>query len=277
MIFWLVKKLLSTDSSKPGQPTRFLRALIVVYFFITFFLLLFSVLGSTGSGSAYSSVYAVKFSVGSSSNQTISVQSGYYGLCATNNSTITCTSLTNTTVLGGYQSVKTSSGTTVDLLSLAELVSEQIIHPTLILSSLVFVGIAFLAACARMVIEDPESWYASILNSTTLWSCIVATILWGMGISWTHVSANTLASVVYNSTSEAVSATLGKKMDAMGWAAFAFLLQSTAAIVICVALDARHVSASAKQKSGIEEGTYALPTVRDIYGSDNNSDVKYRN
>ncbi|KAK9239864.1 Ca2+ regulator and membrane fusion protein Fig1-domain-containing protein [Lipomyces kononenkoae] len=276
MIFWLAKKLLPKSSSKQGRPTRLLRGLIVVYFFITIFLLLFSVLGSSGSASAYSSVYAVKFSVISSSNQTISVQSGYYGLCATSNVTITCTSLTNITALNSYQSVKTSSGTTVDLLSLAKLVSQQIIHPTLILSSLVFVAMAFLAACARMVIEDPESWYASILNSTTLWSCILATILWGMGISWSHVSANALALVLDNVTSEAISATLGKKMDAMGWAAFAFLLQSTAAIVICVALDARHAAANAKQKSGIEEGTYPLPTVADIYGGDN-GEMKYRN
>ncbi|KAK9492146.1 Ca2+ regulator and membrane fusion protein Fig1-domain-containing protein [Lipomyces doorenjongii] len=275
MIFWLLKKFLpKSDSSQPHR-TRTLRSLIVVFLFITVFLLLFSILGSSGTASSYSSVYAVKFSLTSSSNQTISVQSGYYGLCATGNSTILCTSLKNTTALDIYRSVKTSSGAKVDLVSLAELVSEKIIHPTLILSSLVFVVMAFLAGCARMIVDDPESWHASILNSATLWSCILATVLWGMGISWSHVSANTLALVLYNSTSEAISATLGKKMDAMGWTAFAFLLQSTAAIVICVALDARHAAANADQKSGLEEGVYTLPTVGHIYGGDN-SETKYR-
>ncbi|KAK9322816.1 Ca2+ regulator and membrane fusion protein Fig1-domain-containing protein [Lipomyces orientalis] len=278
MIFWLVKKFLPKSAKKP-HPTRSLRFFIVVFLFITVFLLLFSILGSSSTASTYSSVFAVKFSLTSSSNQTISVQSGYYGLCATSNSTITCTSVKNTTALDSYRSVKSSSGAKVDLVSLAELVSEKIIHPTLIISSLVFVIVGFFSGCARLIIDDPESWYASILNSSTLWSCILATVLWGMGVAWSHVSANTLALVLYDSTSGAISATLGKKLDAMGWTAFAFLLQSTGAVVICVALDARHAadnSASAEQKGSVEDGMYTLPSVGHIYAGDN-TETKYRN
>ncbi|KAK9466143.1 Ca2+ regulator and membrane fusion protein Fig1-domain-containing protein [Lipomyces arxii] len=235
MIFWLIKLILP----KKVNGTKSIRSFVSTLLFITIFLLLFSLLGSLSTKSTYSSVYAVQFKSALASNKTLTLQSGYYGVCADMSSIMTCSHRGNTSSLDPYRAVRTKSNGVVDLVSLAELVSTKLIHPTLPIAGLLFVCIAFFSSIARSFVTSVESMSASVLNSVTLWSCILSTVVWGMAVAWTHVSSNTLALVLHDSTGGLISAVRGTKLDAMGWTAFGFLLLSTASIVLCVALDAR--------------------------------------
>lgn len=195
-------------------------------------------LGCTKPASAYSSVYAVKFTTAGGVNGTVSMKASYYGICGTSNSTTVCQSPDSTSdSLLPFRYAKAKSAT-VDLVALTSIVSDEIIHPTLAISALTFAIFAFLAAIALQFVKNPDSTISHLLNTCTLWSTVLSTMLSGMCVSWSHVAANTLAHTLSGATSEAVQAKIGRQMDAMGWTAFSFLLLTTGAVVVCVACDA---------------------------------------
>ncbi|KAK9459756.1 Ca2+ regulator and membrane fusion protein Fig1-domain-containing protein [Lipomyces oligophaga] len=258
------------------KPTKFLRSVSLVFIFIVVFLLVFTLLGCTATGSTYADVYAVKFTVDSSENGTIAVVAGYYGICGISSNTTTtttCAALGNLTALADFQYINTSTSTAVDLVSLAKIVSDELIHPTVFIVSLVFVLSAMATSLVDLVCINPNTTASSILKSISLWSCIISTLLCGIGSAWAHVAANTLAKVLYESTGGLVTASIGRRMDAMGWTSFSFLWICTAIIVLCAAIDAYQQARQANitevlyEQEGPDTVKYGLPpatVVRDV-------------
>ncbi|KAK7206619.1 Ca2+ regulator and membrane fusion protein Fig1-domain-containing protein [Myxozyma melibiosi] len=220
------------------KPAAAARAFIFLFLFITVFLLVFMLLGCTKSPSTYSSVYAVRFTTTGGVNGTVSMDASYYGVCGISNTTTVCqrsTSATSTALLP-FRYAKSASAT-VDLVALAEIVKKDIIHPTLAISTLTFTILALLSSSASWTVVNTDSTVAHLLNTCTLWSTVLATMLSGMTVSWSHVAGSTLAQTLSGATNGAVEGHIGRRMDAMGWTAFSFLLLTTAAVVVCVVLE----------------------------------------
>ncbi|KAK9481144.1 Ca2+ regulator and membrane fusion protein Fig1-domain-containing protein [Lipomyces japonicus] len=235
---------------KPS-PARGLRGFVVLMLFISIFLILFSILGSSSAGQAYSSVYAVKFTSRlTATNATVEARSGYYGVCvfsSLSSSSITCSGLSNVTSLDQYRNVKattTSGSSSVDLIDLAVTLSQHIIHPALSIASLTFVILAFCSTAVRMFIVHADSILAGASNTAALWSSVLSLLLLGMNASWTHAASTSLARILTISTSGTITATMGRKLDAMAWTTFSFLLIVSVSNVALAIQDDREAAKS---------------------------------
>ncbi|KAK9458174.1 Ca2+ regulator and membrane fusion protein Fig1-domain-containing protein [Dipodascopsis uninucleata] len=261
-MIWFIRRV--WPKALVPSATRVMRLMMSVFLFICIFLILFIILGCTSTSSTYSSVYSTRFTAGLAKNGTFEVQASYYGICVKTDSAIACSSANNVTALSIYRNETTSSGATVDLISLGELVAKDLIHPVLPIMSLVFVVLAFFANSARCVVVESESIVASSLNTATLWTSILGTLIWGMGVTWNHSVSKALERSMYDSTSGVINAIKGDKMDSMGWAAFSFQILVMIGTVTSVAWDARNLAQRARNAE-MESNSYSMPTIGRMY------------
>ncbi|KAK9471130.1 Ca2+ regulator and membrane fusion protein Fig1-domain-containing protein [Dipodascopsis tothii] len=252
----------------PKNPVLIARGAVAVMLFVTAFLLCFLVAGATRTGATYADVYVVRLA-----EDGILVDAGYYGICARSesdqytNSSLRCAPVYNATLaLGDYMSSSMSS----DILDLAYSFSNDVIHPGMLLTGLVFVSVTFLcngygiaaaiahgpgASGSRAVRRQAVAEAVAVLGTA---AAVVGTAIWGMGVGWAHAAARALARTLADATGSAVTAAVGRRADGMGWAAFAFMLLADAALVFAARAERpaeRPVSAGGETASLASDAT----------------------
>ncbi|QLQ80400.1 hypothetical protein HG537_0D04010 [Torulaspora globosa] len=177
--------------------------------------------------------------------ETVRVKSGYMGVCLLNlpkqydGSTTICyprKNLFNTTIYSDLSielfNLPTSNGTSssssqknvpikLNILQLGQLTSVEIIHPYILMATIVLSCVMFLLIIYVTLPKVPKK---SLVNRLLLiWSSVL-TLLWGFGTMWTHVGINASAEMVSAASMGIIHSTKGKKAAALSWSAFAFLL-----------------------------------------------------
>ncbi|QLL32143.1 hypothetical protein HG536_0C03110 [Torulaspora globosa] len=178
--------------------------------------------------------------------ETVRVKSGYMGVCLldlpkgySDGSTTVCYPRKNLFNTGLYSDLSielfnlpTSNGTSpspsqknvpikLNILQLGQLTSVEIIHPYILMATVVLSCVMFLLIIYVTLPKVPKK---SLVNRLLLiWSSAL-TLLWGFGTMWTHVGINASAEMVSAASMGIIRSSKGKKAAALSWCAFAFLL-----------------------------------------------------
>lgn len=175
--------------------------------------------------------------------ESVSIKSGYMGVCLSNLPQINGSicyprkDLINTTYyddlsieLFNVQSPKNNTTASansrnvpikLNILQLAELTSTEIVHPYLLMATIILSVIMFLLILYVTVPKSPKKY---IMNRFLLIWTSSLTLLWGFGTMWTHVAMNASSELVPRASLGIISAKKGKKAETMSWFVFAFLL-----------------------------------------------------
>ncbi|CDR43605.1 CYFA0S12e02476g1_1 [Cyberlindnera fabianii] len=223
---------------------RMPRIMCLVFLFITIFLLAFLLLGCTQESSVYSSTFLIRYSFNKSSSifplieksftsknltgyEDMIVRTGYLGLCVDVGDDITCTGRKDFSVLNSISAVNVytvnsnTSSTTLDLIALAADFTDDIVHPYVLIATIVLSIVQFLALFYVVIPSLPAK---HIITKFNLILAPVLALLWGFGSMWTHVAADAGQSLVEKASMGIVQAHIGKKAAALTWTPFTFLL-----------------------------------------------------
>lgn len=109
----------------------------------------------------------------------------------------------------------------LNILQLGQLTSVEIIHPYILMATVVLSCVMFLLIVYVTLPKIPKKNMVS--QFLLLWSSAL-TLLWGFGTMWTHVGINASSEMVSAASMGIVQSKKGKKAAIMSWCAFAFLL-----------------------------------------------------
>lgn len=218
------------------------RASIILFLIITTFLLSFLLLGCSKTSSTYSSVYLISYKYNSSSSfysliesaynkknltgyEDMEVRANYLSICVIINDDETCTSRGDLSQYTGLTKVNiysqtSNSSTSLDLVNLASDFSNEVVHPYVLITTLILTLTLMLCIFYLIVPGLPKK---SLINKFNLVLSLTLVLLWGLGAMWSHVAANSGQLLVENSSMGIIAASVGKRAAAMTWAAFAFL------------------------------------------------------
>lgn len=178
--------------------------------------------------------------------ETVRVKSGYMGVCLLDlpkgygdGSRTVCyprKNLFNTSLYNDLSielfNLPTSNGTSpsssqknvpikLNILQLGQLTSVEIIHPYILMATIVLSCVMFLLIIYVTLPKVPKK---SLVNRLLLiWSSALV-LLWGLGTMWTHVGINASAEMVSAASMGIIHSSKGKKAAALSWCSFAFLL-----------------------------------------------------
>jgi hypothetical protein len=223
---------------------RMPRIFMLILLFINVFLLAFLLLGCTTDTETYSSTYLVKYSFNKSSAiyplikssyssknftgyEDISVRTGYLSLCVDVDNETACasrsdlTSFKNITAVDIYTVNSNSSSTTLDIVSLAAEYSNEIVHPYILIASIILTIILFLSL---LYIVIPGLLGKHFVTKFNLVLAPVLALLWGLGAMWEHVASKAGKSLVEKASMGIIKADIGLKASAMTWTPFTFFV-----------------------------------------------------
>lgn len=188
---------------------------------------------------------SVRSNVSLSGLEAVEIKSGYMGVCLLNlpksydNNTQTICyprkNLFNTTVYSDLSiemfNLPSSNVSTSDsqksvpiklnILQLGQLTSVEIIHPYVLMATVVL-------SCAMLLlivyVTLPKIPKKQLMNQLLLIWSPVLTLVWGFGTMWTHVGINATSELAPAASMGIIRAKKGKKAATMSWCAFAFLL-----------------------------------------------------
>lgn len=177
--------------------------------------------------------------------ETVKVKSGYMGVCLldlpksySDGATTICyprKDLVDTKLYSDLSielfNLPTSNGTTsssqksvpikLNILQLGQLTSVEIIHPYILMATIVLSCVMFLLIIYVALPKLPKK---SLVNRfLLLWSSTLM-LLWGFGTMWTHVGINASAEMVSSASMGIIRSKRGDKAAALSWTSFAFLL-----------------------------------------------------
>lgn len=187
----------------------------------------------------------VRSNVSLSGLENVEIKSGYMGVCLLNlpkdydsDSQRTCyprKNLFNTTVYSDLSiemfnlpSTNNSGSNSqnnvpikLNILQLGQLTSVEIIHPYILMATVVLSCAMFLLIIYVTLPKLPKKQFMT--RVLLAWSPVL-TLLWGFGTMWTHVGINATSELAPAASMGIIKAKRGKKAATMSWCAFAFLL-----------------------------------------------------
>lgn len=187
----------------------------------------------------------VRSNVSLSGMEAVEIKSGYMGVCLLNlpkgydtDSQTICyprKNLFNTTVysdlsiemfnLPSVSNSSTSSSNSVpiklNILQLGQLTSVEIIHPYILMATVVLSCAMFFLIVYVTIPKVPKKHFMNLV--LLAWSPVL-TLVWGFGTMWAHVGTNAFSEMAPAASMGIVKAKRGTKAAAMSWCAFAFLL-----------------------------------------------------
>ncbi len=223
--------------------------LIPLTLLINVILLIFLLFGSTSTSGIYSDTYLVKYSFNTSSpifeqikhayassNTTIDVSklevtASYLGICASSGKhDKTCVSRTKTSNLSAFQGLQiysdnsTSLTASLDLVAMASKFSNKIVHPYVLMVTIVFSFILFLSTIILLLLSFFSAKLKLVLTKLSLVLSFVLVLLWGIGAFWSHVAIDTSNNLMSLSSLSVINSYKGTQSQAMSWSAFTFFL-----------------------------------------------------
>lgn len=227
------------------------RILMLILLFINVFLLAFLLLGCTNNVYTYASTYLIEYQFNESSPifpliknsyrsknltnyETMSVRAGYLSLCVDIADEMTCTSRTNLdqfkqlTSVDIYTVNSNSSSTTLDIISLAAKFSNDIVHPYILIASIILTIVLFLSLLYVIIPGLPGK---ILVNKFNLVLAPILALLWGLGAMWTHVGCDAGGGMVDMSSMYIVESHIGRKASAMTWTPFTFLILVASGVI----------------------------------------------
>ncbi|EDO17460.1 hypothetical protein Kpol_1037p57 [Vanderwaltozyma polyspora DSM 70294] len=236
---------------------RMPRILALCFNFITIFLTVFLLIGCYSTH--HDSTFLVRYKFNSESSfypvlqnsfatesaetkglEKIVVKSGYMGICIDkipsnfnstskticySRSAIEKTKLYNDvslTLLNIQSTNSTSTPSKINILELAKLTSDNVIHPYVLMATIVLTILMFiLLVYVTVPYELPFKLYINQL--LLVWSSALV-LLWGMGATSTHIGAHASKDFIPAASLGIISVHVGKKAGTMAWFSFAFLL-----------------------------------------------------
>lgn len=187
----------------------------------------------------------VRSNISLSGLENVEIKSGYMGVCLLNlpkdydsDSQRICyprKNLFNTTVYSDLSiemfnlpSTNNSSSNSqnnvpikLNILQLGQLTSVEIIHPYILMATVVLSCAMFLLIIYVTLPKLPKKQFMT--RVLLAWSPVL-TLLWGFGTMWTHVGINATSELAPAASMGIIKAKRGKKAATMSWCAFAFLL-----------------------------------------------------
>lgn len=109
----------------------------------------------------------------------------------------------------------------LNILQLGQLTSVEIIHPYILMATVVLSCAMFLLIIYVTLPKLPKKQFMT--RVLLAWSPVL-TLLWGFGTMWTHVGINATSELAQAASMGIIKAKRGKKAATMSWCAFAFLL-----------------------------------------------------
>lgn len=109
----------------------------------------------------------------------------------------------------------------LNILQLGQLTSVEIIHPYILMATVVLSCAMFLLIIYVTLPKLPKKQFMT--RVLLAWSPVL-TLLWGFGTMWTHVGINATSELAPAASMGIIKAKRGKKAATMSWCAFAFLL-----------------------------------------------------
>lgn len=187
----------------------------------------------------------VRSNISLSGLENVEIKSGYMGVCLLNlpkdydsDSQRICyprKNLFNTTVYSDLSiemfnlpSTNNSSSNSqnnvpikLNILQLGQLTSVEIIHPYILMATVVLSCAMFLLIIYVTLPKLPKKQFMT--RVLLAWNPVL-TLLWGFGTMWTHVGINATSELAPAASMGIIKAKRGKKAATMSWCAFAFLL-----------------------------------------------------
>ncbi|KAH3676206.1 hypothetical protein WICPIJ_009166 [Wickerhamomyces pijperi] len=219
--------------------------LVTIFLFISVFLLSFLLLGCFKVPSTYSSVYLVKYQFNQTnpmysliaksfteSNSTVAydkltVKANYLYVCMQLNSTLNCQSRTNVlhykdlTEVKLYTTSSSSTPNTINPIVLASKFSTDIIHPYLLIITIILAIGLFLMVLYGCV---PSLPYKTKITKINLVLSLILTLFSGLTAIWGHISSKSGKELVEIASMNIIQAHIGKKAQALHWTPFSFFV-----------------------------------------------------
>lgn len=182
----------------------------------------------------------------------IIIRSGYMGVCIDNvphnynlqgqnlesvcypRKNISNTPLYNDLVieLSGSKSVNstttTKSKTSLNILKLAQVTSVNVIHPYILIATIILTIIQFITVSYTTV---PGLPFKYPIEKFTLILSLTLTLVWGMGATWVHIGVHSAVKFIPEASMQLIKVKKGKKAASMTWFAFAFFV-----VISCISL-----------------------------------------
>ncbi|CCE61487.1 hypothetical protein TPHA_0A04120 [Tetrapisispora phaffii CBS 4417] len=142
-------------------------------------------------------------------------------------------------------SLSSDVSNTLNILKIANVTSNSIIHPYILIATIVLVCLMFLLI---MYVTIPfELPLKTQINKLLLiWSAVLV-LVWGFGTIWSHVAIESSRDLIPDSSFNIIKVENGKKTSAMSWCSFVFLLLD------CIILWALYIRDRKSMSQEIEE------------------------
>ncbi|CUM64288.1 uncharacterized protein PRCAT00001886001 [Priceomyces carsonii] len=218
------------------------KLITVISLFISVFLLSFLLMGCLDTSSTYSDVYFASLSYNKSSGfyseveakykdsnssstlAKMSVRIGYIATCVALDGKFTCTSFGSLLKLSSYSGISlledADDANDMDLVKIAKDINETC-HPRVLMAAIIITLVLLVVLCYVSIPLLPGK------NLGRKFICLLSSanvLLWGLGAMLQHQAANTSKQIVGSASMNIVSASIGKRAEAMSWTAFSFLL-----------------------------------------------------
>ena len=181
----------------------------------------------------------------------IIIRSGYMGVCIDNvphnynlqgqnlesicypRKNITNVSLYKDLIIkmAGSKSINSTTGTSrtsLNILKLAQLTSVNVIHPYILMATIILTIIQFITLSYTTV---PGLPFKYPIEKFTLILSLVLTLVWGMGATWVHIGVHSAGKFIPEASMQIIKVSKGKKAASMTWFAFAFFV-----VISCILL-----------------------------------------
>lgn len=161
------------------------------------------------------------------------VRANYLGICVSLDGEKSCSRRTDVSQFQNITGVNvyaqnSNSSTSLDLVALASELSNEVIHPQVLIATLVLSLVLMLTLFYVVVPGLPGKSYINKLN---LVLAPMLALLWGLGAMWAHVAGNSEKTMVELSSMGIIKAHIGKKAEAMTWTPFAFMMMVAVGVV----------------------------------------------
>ncbi|KOH00364.1 Fig1p [Saccharomyces eubayanus] len=116
---------------------------------------------------------------------------------------------------------KSQSSVVLDILKLAQLTSVNVLHPYILMATIILTILMFLFI---VYVTVPKLPFKLFVNRFLLLLSPALVLTWGLGAMWTHVGINGSYRLVPSASMNIIDVKKGKKAATMAWFSFAFLL-----------------------------------------------------
>ncbi|CCK72181.1 Fig1p KNAG_0J00990 [Huiozyma naganishii CBS 8797] len=114
-----------------------------------------------------------------------------------------------------------STPSTLNILKLAELTSVNVIHPYILMATVI---LSIIQILTLVYLAIPHIPLKDVIVKFVLILSLVLDLIWGMGAIWTHIGIHASYRLVPAASMGIIKVHKGRKGAAMSWTAFVFLL-----------------------------------------------------